>query len=266
MAGANPRVLLMGLFVDTTGTNVTITELGFTLAHPSTNYDLGGQFTSEEIKRALSLTTAIVGGTLNWKKTSGGAIQPAGDYDPDYLEVEEENVGTGSQDDRAVTFKDLTAGKVDVQEDDILVLANADILNFEGPLVSVVDDGGGKVTMSVGVNAGAILAAIFSSTANSVNNKFLDTENISSSENLPSVMSITASITKVTFSNQGMTPSGTIEIRQNTTVGVPALSLTLAGTQTEVFSVSLPVAEADKINCKIIGGSGVQKPLVKAYI
>jgi hypothetical protein len=256
----------MGLFVDTTGTNVTITELGFTLTHPTTDYDLGGQFTSEEIKRALSLTTAIVGGTLNWKKTSGGAIEPAGDYDPDFLEVEEENLGTGNQDDRAVSFKDLTAGKIDIEEDDISVVPNADVLNFEGALVSVVDEGSGKATINVGVNTGAILVALFSSTANNVNNKFLDTENIASSENLPGVMSITASITKITFSGQGLSPSGTLELRVNTTVGPPALSINLSGTQTEVFSVNLPVAEADQVNCFVLGASGIQKPLVKAYV
>lgn len=256
----------MGLFVDTTGTNVTITELGFTLAHPSTDYDLGGQFNSEEIKRAISLTTAIIGGTLNWKKTSGGGLEPNAEYDPDFLEIEEENLGPGQSDDRTVTFKDLTAGKVDIEESDVSVATNVDIINFEGALVSVVDVGGGKVTVNVGVNTGAILVGLWASTANNVVNKFLETENIASSENLPAVMSIDASITKVTFSGQGATPSGTIEIRKNQTAGPPDLTLTLGGTQTEVFSTSLSVLEADQVNCKVVGGSGVQKPLVKAYV
>lgn len=256
----------MGLFVDTTGTNVTISELGITLTHPTSNYDLSGQFTPEEIKNAVSLTNAITGGTLDWKKTSGGAVQPGGQYDPDYVEVESENLGTGLQADRAVTFKDLTAGKIDIQENDATIVADADTLNFEGALVSVIDEGGKKATVNVGVNTGAILAALFASTSNSVGNKFLDTENIASSEVLPAVMSIAASITKVTFSNQNSTPSGTLEIRKNTTVGTPALSLNLSGTQTQVFSVSLAVAPADKINCKVVSGSGVQKPLIKAYI
>jgi len=257
----------MGLFVDTKTGNVIISELGITLVHPTTNYDLSSQFTSEEIKNATSLTAAIQAGTtLDWKKTSGGAIQPAVNYDPDFVEVDSENLGPGLQDDRVVTFKDLTAGKVDVQEDDVLVVDNVDIINFEGALVSVVDEGNKKVTINVGVNSGAILAALFASTANSVSNKFLDTDNISASDNLPGVMSITASITKITFSNQGATPTGTIEIRKNTSVGTPAISVNLGGTKVQVFNVNLPVLEADSINCKIVNGSGVQKPLVKVYI
>lgn len=155
---------------------------------------------------------------------------------------------------------------IDVEEDDISTVTNVKTLNFEGALVSVVDEGGGKATISVGVNVGAILAALFSSTANNVGTKFLDTENVASSDNLPAVMSLTANITKITFSNQNSTPSGTIEIRKNTTVGTPLISVALGGTQTEVFTVSAAVTEADQINCKVVGGSGVQKPLVKAYV
>ena len=98
----------MGLFVDTVSTDVPIPELGIILVHPTTNYDLEGKFDAREIRDAVSLTTAITGGTLRWKKTSGGTILVGTDYDPDIAMVDEANLGTGYQGDRAVTFKDLT--------------------------------------------------------------------------------------------------------------------------------------------------------------
>lgn len=102
----------MGLFVSTTGTNVVIPELGITITHPTTDYNIGTQFSSEYIQRASTLTSVIRAGTLVWRKTAGGTAQPATDYDADYLEVDEENTGLGLKADRAVTFKDLTAGSL----------------------------------------------------------------------------------------------------------------------------------------------------------
>lgn len=97
----------MGLYVSTTGTNVIITELGITLTHPTTDYDLSGQFSAEEIRGATSLTSSIGSGVLTWKKTSGGPTEAAADYDPDWMEAEELNLGSGASADRVVTFKDL---------------------------------------------------------------------------------------------------------------------------------------------------------------
>ena len=109
---------------------------------------------------------------------------------------------------------------------------------------------------------------MFVSTANSVNNKFLDTENIAASNSLPAVAPISDTVTSLTFSNQNATPTGTIEIRVNDTniANPPAASVSLGGTQTQVFSVSFTVTQADLINCYIPGASGVQKPLIKLYI
>ena len=67
----------MGLFVTTTGTDVPIEELGITIFDPTVDYDLTGQFDSEDLKNADSLTTAITGGVLIWKKTAGGAAVAA---------------------------------------------------------------------------------------------------------------------------------------------------------------------------------------------
>ena len=97
----------MGLFVTTTGTDVPIEELGITIFDPTVDYDLTGQFDSEDLKNADSLTTAITGGVLIWKKTAGGAAVAAADYDPDVSHADEANTGTGDQGDRVVTFKDL---------------------------------------------------------------------------------------------------------------------------------------------------------------
>lgn len=97
----------MGLYVSTTGSDVVISELGITISHPTVDQDLSSQFSPSDIQNAPSLTSAIRSGLLVWRKRSGGAVQPATDYDEDYVEIEKENTGTGAQDDRVVTFKDL---------------------------------------------------------------------------------------------------------------------------------------------------------------
>jgi len=99
----------MGLYVDTVSGNVVIPELGITIVHPATNFALSEQFDPEDLRQALSLTSAITGGTLLWKKTSGGTILTAGDYDPDIVDIDNENLGPGFSGDRTVTFKDLDA-------------------------------------------------------------------------------------------------------------------------------------------------------------
>lgn len=81
------------MFLSTTGANVSIPELGIDIVHPATDFDISAQFNSEEIKRAGSLTAAILAGTLIWKKTSGGAAELAASYDSDYLELAEELTG-----------------------------------------------------------------------------------------------------------------------------------------------------------------------------
>lgn len=97
----------MGLFVSTTSADVVISELGITIPHPTADYQLDEQFSSEEIKGAKSLTDAILSGTLVWSKVSGSPSVGAG-YDPDFLGIEQESTGTGDPDDRMITQKDLT--------------------------------------------------------------------------------------------------------------------------------------------------------------
>lgn len=105
----------MGLFVSTTGTNVTIKELGITIVHPATDYDLSSQFSAEEIRGAASLTSAIGSGTLTWRKVAAGPIQLAADYDADWMEVEELNQGSGLVGDRLVKFSDLSSSTVTIK-------------------------------------------------------------------------------------------------------------------------------------------------------
>jgi hypothetical protein len=100
----------VGLYVSTTGTDVPIPELGFTLVHPATDWALSDQFSIEDIQLAATLTAVIRAGTLTWKKTAGGTVQPATDYDPDLLEADALNTGVGLKNDRLVAFKDLTSG------------------------------------------------------------------------------------------------------------------------------------------------------------
>ena len=96
----------MGVFVSTVSATVNLPKLGLVLAHPTTNYDLSAQFSGDDLKRADDLTTAITGGTLTWKRTAGGAVEAAGDYDPDFLDVDNENAG-GQVLYRAPKFSDL---------------------------------------------------------------------------------------------------------------------------------------------------------------
>lgn len=102
----------MGVFVSTVSADVSLPKLGIVLVHPTTNYDLGAQFSGDDLKRASDLTAAITGGSLTWKRTAGGAVEAAGDYDPDFLDIDNENLGPGLQADRVVTFKDLTAASI----------------------------------------------------------------------------------------------------------------------------------------------------------
>lgn len=110
----------MGLYVSTTGTDVSIPELGFTLVHPSTDYALSDQFSVEDIQGSTTLTSVIRAGTLTWKKTSGGSTEVATDYDPDYLEADTLNTGVGSQADRVVTFKDLSNATLKIKSGIVL--------------------------------------------------------------------------------------------------------------------------------------------------
>lgn len=105
----------MGLYVSTTGTNVEIPELGFTLTHPTTDYDLSAQFSPEDLQNSETLTSVIRAGTLTWKKTSGGTTELATNYDPDYVEADRFNTGAGFQGDRLVSFKDLSSGTLKIK-------------------------------------------------------------------------------------------------------------------------------------------------------
>ena len=86
-----------------------VPELGISIIHPAVDFEISAQFSSDEISQAASLTTAITSGVLTWKKTSGGPVETAGNYDPDWTETDELNSG-GAIADRVVTFKDLPPG------------------------------------------------------------------------------------------------------------------------------------------------------------
>ncbi len=159
---------------------------------------------------------------------------------------------------------------IEVKDDGYVVSSDVDIINA-GTGISATDDGYGQVTLDVVSEEGSIIVVTFASTANNVNNKFLNTENIAASDGLPGVIPLTAPILKVTYSGtQTGGVSGDIEFRINTTVGPAALTVTLSiapGFQTQTFNTNLVVAENDLINCKIASGSsGVAKPLVKCYV
>jgi len=101
----------MGLFVSTTGVDVSIPELGIVILDPTVDFDLPAQFSAEEIQHAKTLTDRILDGTLVWRKVAAGAVQTPSNYDPEYYEISEENTGTGRYEDRSPVFGDLLKDK-----------------------------------------------------------------------------------------------------------------------------------------------------------
>lgn len=87
----------MGLFVSTVSASVTIPELGITITHPITDFNVGAQFDSKDVENAFTLTSAIQAGTLTWRKTAGGTIESPASYDADWLRIDELNTGTPIQ-------------------------------------------------------------------------------------------------------------------------------------------------------------------------
>ena len=116
---------------------------------------------------------------------------------------------------------------------------------------------------------GAVLLATFSSTAANVNNKFLDTEGIGASDDLPAVVTFDGTLSKLSFSTTSLTGSGIvgiIEIRVNTSVGTPATSFALTDNQTQNFNCIVPVLKGDFLTCKIAdGANNIAKPVLKLY-
>lgn len=113
----------MNLYVSTTGTNVSIPELGITIVHPTTDRQLDEQFSPEQIRLASTLTAAIQAGTLTWKQSASGATQPAANYDADYLEIERERLGAGQS-----TVRPITPSASTIQ----LLASDANIMIFSG--------------------------------------------------------------------------------------------------------------------------------------
>lgn len=142
----------MGLYVSTTGSDVGIPELGFSLPHPSTDYALSDQFSDEEIRRAETLTQAIRTGSLTWKKTALGSVQAATDYDPDFLETEAMNTGLGAKNDRAVIFKNITDGTENVSFNDATVGGLSSIAKEMNPPAFTTTTPSGALTLSAASN------------------------------------------------------------------------------------------------------------------
>lgn len=116
----------------------------------------------------------------------------------------------------------------------------------------------------VASSAGGTLTAMFASTAASVSNKFLDTENIAASDTLPAVSARSSVLNLVTYSNASLVSSGTIELYINGILTLTTPFTTTAQTFTSVISVA--VMAGDKLSCKIGNGAvTVSKPLVKYY-
>lgn len=107
--------------------------------------------------------------------------------------------------------------------------------------------------------------AVFGSTANAVNNKFLNNISGATSDQVGEIVPKDATLVQVTFSNRTAGASGTLEFRINTAVGPATFSVTLTGAKKETFSINFAASQLDDINCKVVSASGVSKPVVKVY-
>lgn len=98
----------MALFVSTTGSTVEVPELGISIVHPTSDFDVTAQFSVEEIKAAASLTAAIQAGTLAWKFLVADVAQNAASYDPDMVDLLDEDSGTGIGAVRSIVLSNST--------------------------------------------------------------------------------------------------------------------------------------------------------------
>lgn len=87
----------MAFLVKTVSSDVTISELGFTISHPTTDLDLSLQFEPEELRDAESLTQAILSGTLEYRLTNQESYRSPASYDKDiFLAYELATTGASS--------------------------------------------------------------------------------------------------------------------------------------------------------------------------
>ena len=77
----------MSLRVSTTGSDVTLTDLGIEVIHPTVSRDLSLEFTAVELRNSTDLTTAIQAGDLD--VDDGTYFIHQDDYDPDALLIQE---------------------------------------------------------------------------------------------------------------------------------------------------------------------------------
>lgn len=116
------------------------------------------------------------------------------------------------------------------------------------------------------IGTGGTIVATFGDTAANINNKFLSTENIATSDTLPGTSPRSTILNLITYTCTSNVSSCTLEIRVNATTGTPAASISVTTTnKTFAGSMSIAVSAADQINVKVINASNVSKPLVKIY-
>ena len=77
----------MSLRVSTTGSDVSINDLGITVFHPTSNLDLTLQFTANELRDSIDLTNAIASGNLD--VDDGANFVHKDDYDPDEFLIQQ---------------------------------------------------------------------------------------------------------------------------------------------------------------------------------
>lgn len=87
----------MAFLVKTVSSDVIISELGFTISHPTTDLDLSLQFEPEDLRDADSLTQAISSGALQYRLTNQEAYRSSSSYDKDILAAHDlASVGTSA--------------------------------------------------------------------------------------------------------------------------------------------------------------------------
>ncbi len=179
----------MGLFVTTISANVVLDDLGFTIVHPTSNFDIEARFGINACANSESLTNAIQNSLLYWTRTSGGYNELASDYQPLNLP--------------------------DLYEAGTAMVNDINSFNFIGPDLDIQK----TKAQSASIKYNGKDGVIFSYTGNSIGTRFLCLAGTTSptSDTVPYVLPYNAMLIGISFNNTSTTANCDIEIYKNGT-------------------------------------------------
>lgn len=175
----------MALYVTTVSANVALDDLGYTIVHPTSAFDIEARFGIDACARSESLTNAIRNGLLYWTRTSGGYNELPTDYQPAGLP----DVGT--------------------------IVNDVSSFEFRGPDCSVVK----TAAQSASIKFNGRMQLKFSYVGSNIGTRFLCLTGTTtpSSDTVPYVLPCNAMLIGISFNNTSATANCDIEIYKNGT-------------------------------------------------